>query len=81
MENPNQQVIEEKEVPAYRKPADRRTESVGFRIYRDQSEYLDNNLKSDKSKLIRFLLDYYIQGKIGSPEIEFQTERNKKDEI
>lgn len=44
--------------------APRRTRVAGFRVFRDQYDFLTANYKDNQSALIRFLLDDYIDGKI-----------------
>jgi hypothetical protein len=73
MENQEQQAVNSNnEIPVYRRPADRRTEHAGFRIYRDQADYLKKNHKGDSSKLIRFLLDSFINKRMESTHHEFE---------
>ena len=55
---------QQKVIPWYWQPAERRTKAIRARIYRDQAEYLEQEFGSESSRLIRFLLDQYIAGKV-----------------
>lgn len=61
------------EVPAYRRPADRRTTTITFRIYQDQDSKLRENYDGNSSALIRFLLDKYFNGELTAVVKEFHN--------
>ncbi len=56
----NQQV----NIPDYRKPAERRTEVAGYRVYRDQSEKLTREYNGRASEIVRALLDKFFAGEV-----------------
>jgi hypothetical protein len=67
------QTADSVEVPAYRRPAERRTNTKTFRLFRDQVELLDENYPESSSALIRFLLDKYFNGEMREVVKEFHT--------
>lgn len=60
-------------VPYYRRPADRRTTIVPFRIYRDQKDNLEANYEGRSSELVRFLLDKYFKNELPEVVKEFHA--------
>lgn len=56
-----------KEVPYWRRPAERPTIGLGTRIYKDQLEKLKDCYDGSSAALIRFLLDKYFNGEL--PEL------------
>lgn len=48
----------------WNQPAARRTETVGFRLYRDQIARLNSGYKGKSSEIVRALLDKFLAGKI-----------------
>lgn len=48
-------------IPSYRKPADRRTENAGFRVYRDQKAALLDKFPDKTSAIVRALIDKFLR--------------------
>lgn len=61
------------DIPAYRRPADRRTTTVTFRIYQDQDTKLQECYDGSSSALARFLLDKYFNGELPDVVKEFHS--------
>lgn len=72
---PNSQTTDSLEVPAYRRPADRRTNTKTFRLYKDQIKLLEENYPESSSNLIRFLLDKYFGGELRDMVKEFHNNK------
>jgi hypothetical protein len=68
------QTLQNQHIPIWRRPADRRTKSVGFRIFKDQDSKLKEKFEGNSSALIRILIDMYFGGELPSVDEKLKKE-------